>query len=71
MLLDHSHLAVEKERGQQVVGLLNQILKHEVALVKLGDQEYGDVVSPEVAGCVHNLLNIGGESCLVRDELVV
>lgn len=71
LLLDHSRLAVEKERGQQVVGLLNRILKHEVALVKPGDQEYGDVVSPEVAGCVHNLLNVGGESCLVRDELVV
>jgi hypothetical protein len=70
LLLDHSHLVVEKERGQQVVGLLNRILKHEVALVKPGDQAYGDVVAPEVADCVCNLLNVSGESCLVRNELI-
>ena len=70
LLLDHSRLVEGKERGQEVVGLLNRVLKHKAALIKSGDQAYADVVAPEVSTCVRNLLNVSGRSCLIRDALI-
>ena len=70
LLLDHSRLVEGKERGQEVVGLLNRILKHSSALIKPGDQAYAGVVAPEVSTCVQNLLNVSGRSCLIRYALI-
>ena len=70
LLLNHLHLVEGKERGQEVIGLLNQVLKHKAILIKLEDQAYADVVASEVSICVHNLLNVSDRSCLIRYALI-
>ena len=70
LLLEHSRIAETKERGQEVVGLMNRILKHKAALMKPGDPEYSGIVAPEVAECAHNLLNVSCERGLTAAGLI-
>jgi len=65
LLLDHAHLVDAAEGGQEVVGLLGRVLRHKAALMKPGDPTYGNMVAPEVAGCVQNLLEVSSRSCLI------
>lgn len=62
LLFDHSCTVDAKRGGQEVVGLLNRILKHKAALIKPGDPTYANVVAPEVADGVRNLLGVSGQS---------
>ena len=61
LLLDHSCMVDTKVGGKEIVGLLNRILKHKVALMKPGDPTYAGMVAPEVANGVRNLLNVSFE----------
>jgi len=70
LLLDDSRIAETKERGQEISGLLNRILRHKAALMKPGDPEYSGMVAPEVSESVYNLLNVSCESYLARTGLI-
>jgi hypothetical protein len=70
LLLDHSCMVDANDGGRQVVGLLNRILKHKVALVKPGDPTYANMVAPEVADGVRKLLDVCGESWLTRAQFI-
>ena len=61
LLLDHSCIVDIKDGGKEIVGLLNRILRHKVALVKPGDPKYAGMVAPEVADGVCSLLNVSYE----------
>jgi hypothetical protein len=61
LLLDHSCIVDIKDGGKEIVGLLDRILRHKVALIKPGDPTYAGMVAPEVAGGVRSLLNVSYE----------
>lgn len=70
LLLEHSCIVDTNDGGQQIVRLLNRILKHKVALMKPGDPIYANMVAPEVADGVYNLLYVCGESWLTGAQLI-
>ena len=70
LLLEHSHITETKERGQEIIGLMNHILKHKAALMKPGDPEYSGIVALEVAEYAYNLLNVGCKNSLTAAGLI-
>jgi hypothetical protein len=47
-----------REGGQEVIKLLDCILRHKAALIKPEDPAYAKMVASEVASCVQSLLNV-------------
>lgn len=58
LLLDYLYILNIKECGQEVIRLINYILRYKAILIKPEDPIYVDIVAPEVAGCVCNLLDV-------------
>ena len=54
-----------EEGGQEVVRLLGHVLRHKAALIKPWDPLYANMVAPEVASYVQNLLKVSSRSYLI------
>jgi len=58
VLYDHAYAYEGKERAQEIMGLINKIIKHPFALMKPGDPAYDRVVAPEVNASVRQLFEV-------------
>jgi len=58
VLQDHTYAHKGKEWVQDIMGLMNKIIKHPFALMKPGDPAYIGVVTPEVDHSVRQLFEV-------------
>ena len=60
-VINHVHVIDIRQGGEEVSTLINHILKHRFAMIKLGGLAYLNVIASEVSESIHHLLNVSNE----------